>query len=68
MKKTANLNDMVYHQDVRRLSVGSVEEYWDWMKAHPNVTQYTVIWCTSSYDIYYNDVSFPCTYGPENQA
>jgi hypothetical protein len=45
MKNVANTNNMEYHQDVKKLTVGSVQTFFRYLELNPNSTLYSIVWC-----------------------
>lgn len=65
MKSVARQNDMVYQKDVKKLTVGTPTHFYDYLKANPNTTTYSILWCTDQFEIF-PQLSIPCTF--KNQS
>jgi len=64
MQHVANDNQLEFNKDVKLISVGSVELYYEYIKNNPNMTWYGVVWCTTEWTVSQN-VSIPCKYSHE---
>jgi hypothetical protein len=64
MKNVAQDNKLVFNKDVRLISIGSVELYYEYIKNNPNMTWYGVVWCTTEWPVTAN-ISIPCKYSHE---
>ena len=65
MKSVARQNDMVYQKDVKKLTVGTPTHFYDYLKANPNTTTYSILWCTDEFEIF-PQLVIPCTF--KNQS
>lgn len=55
------MNGLTYDQDVKLLSVGDIQNFYDYTARNENKTRYGVIWCTSEWKV--NDkLTVPCNY------
>jgi len=61
MNRVALHNGLMFHKDVKKLSVGSVDDFVDYLDVNPNTTAYSVVWCTDQWEVSkdYN-ISIPC--------
>ena len=66
MQNVAEDNKLAFNKDVRLLSIGSVELYYEYIKNNPNMTWYGVVWCTTEWPVSEN-ISIPCKYSHEYQ-
>jgi hypothetical protein len=57
---------MMFNKDVKLLSIGSVELFYEYIRNNQNMTQYGVVWCTTEWTINEN-ASIPCRYSHEAQ-
>jgi len=48
------------------MTVGSVDDFVNYLNMNPNTTAYSVVWCTDQWDVSkeYN-ISLPCKFGEE---
>ena len=69
MQNVAIDNQLVFQKDVKKLTVGTADNFFHYLELNPNSTLYGVVWCTSEWIIYKN-ISMPCTFSksddPEN--
>jgi hypothetical protein len=49
MEQVALNNNLKFLSDVRRLSVGTVQNFYEYLNANPNTTLYSVVWCTTAW-------------------
>lgn len=49
MEDVAIMNGLTYDQDVKLLSVGDINNFYDYTERNDNKTHYAVIWCTSEW-------------------
>lgn len=61
MQSVATDNQLVYQKDVKKLTVGTPDNFFNYLNLNPNSTLYGVVWCTSEWVIYKN-ISMPCTF------
>jgi hypothetical protein len=66
MKNVAKENNFAFNQDVKLLSVGSPQLFYDYLENNQNTTWFTVIWCTSEWTLMDN-VAIPCKFNNYNQ-
>lgn len=59
MKEVAASNRLVYKKDVKLLTVGDIDKFYDYAKMNPNMTWFGVVWCTTEWQIS-DSISFPC--------
>lgn len=59
MDYVAKVNDLQLGSDVKQISSGTVQNYMEYLAAHPNRTQIGVLFCTGNWDIY-GKISVPC--------
>lgn len=57
-------NMLTYQDDVKKLTVGPLDRYFNYLDLNPNSTKYSVVWCTDSWNISVSDMSFalPCKF------
>ena len=51
MSYVAKSNDLIMNLDVKLLTVGNPQQFYQYIKEHPNKTYYSVVWCTSEWTI-----------------
>jgi len=66
MRNVADDNKLAFNKDVRLISIGSVELYYEYIKNNPNMTWYGVVWCTTEWPVT-ESISIPCKYSHEYQ-
>ena len=49
------------------ISAGKTGSFYNYLKVNPNMTWYTVVWCTTEWEIT-DDLSIPCQYGNEESG
>lgn len=63
MKSVAQKSDLVFEKDVKKLTVGHVKDFFNYLENNPNSTQYTVVWCTTQWTVSEElDINVPCTF------
>lgn len=65
MKRVANENELTKNKDVKLLTIGTIDDFDEYLKTNPNMTQYGVVWCTSKWVVNEN-IQIPCQYGKDN--
>lgn len=55
------MNQLKFNHDVKLLTVGKVNDYYNFIKNNPNRTWYGVVWCTTEWDVTEN-ITIPCQY------
>lgn len=66
MKNIAEENNLTFNKDVKLLTLGSSQEYLDYLSKYDNKTKYGILFCLDKID-YYN-VSIPCTFEYLNET
>jgi hypothetical protein len=61
MKYVAEQNNMIFNKDVKMLSQGPIDRFYDYLKIYPNTTLYAVVFCTTEWEIG-NNMTLPCRY------
>jgi len=68
MKTVSKDNNLVFKQDVKKLTVGSVDKFFNYLEINPNSTLLSVVWCTSEWMIYEKwNLSLPCHFNNETE-
>lgn len=49
MKDVSISNELSFNKDVKLLTVGKTNTYFNYLKNNPNSTYYAVVWCTSAW-------------------
>lgn len=63
MEQVALNNDLKFELDVRRLTVGTVQNFYEYLSANPNTTLYSIVWCTTTWQVSPDsNFSIPCTF------
>ena len=60
MQTVSELNKLDYLKDVKRQTVGSPENFMDYIALNPNSTRFSIVWCTSVWSIGYYNITIPC--------
>ena len=61
MREVSSSNQLIHNKDVKLLTVGDPDDFYNYIKYNPNMTWYGVVWCTSSWKIN-SRISIPCQY------
>ena len=61
MKNFAKENFLVFNTDVKLLTIGGPELFYEHMENNQNTTWFTIVWCTSEWPIMPN-ISIPCKF------
>lgn len=56
---------MVFQKDVKKLTVGTPTQFYDYLKLNPNSTTYSILWCTDMFEIF-PSFSIPCTFSNQS--
>lgn len=69
MKSVAVVNNMEFHQDVKKMTVGTSESFLHYLEINPNSTLYSIVWCVDEWDVSLNGgkAKMPCHYSEEAQ-
>lgn len=59
MQNVANDNQLRYDKDVKMISAGKTSSFYNYINNNPNMTWYTVVWCTTEWEIN-EDFAIPC--------
>jgi hypothetical protein len=59
MKYVADSNNLLYDKDVKLISAGKTGSFFNYLNNNPNMTWYTVVWCTTEWDID-DEFAIPC--------
>lgn len=51
MRNVAVKNSLMFEKDVKKISVGKLESFFNYLNNNPNQTLYSVVWCTSKWPI-----------------
>lgn len=64
MKSVANSNNMEYREDVKKMTVGTTQNFFHYLKLNPNSTLYSVVWCVDQWTVELNgkEIALPCSY------
>jgi hypothetical protein len=67
MESVADSNNLEFHQDVKKLTVGSVQTFFKYLELNPNATLYSIVWCVDEWDVKYlgNEANIPCKFGDQ---
>ena len=70
MQHVALKNKLNFNEDVKKQTVGDSNKFMQYLDINPNNTKYSVVWCTSSWEIEtdHMNVSLPCDFGEEGKA
>jgi hypothetical protein len=60
MKNVAAKNNLVYQKDVKKQTVGTTQNIFKFIEINRNITQYSVVWCTTSWTVPDTNYSIPC--------
>ena len=67
MKKVSKDNNLVFKEDVKKLTVGSVDKFFNYLEINPNSTLISVVWCTSEWTLYEKwNLSLPCHFNNQS--
>lgn len=66
MRDVADSNHLRYDKDVKMISAGKAGSFYNYLKNNPNMTWYTVVWCTTEWEIT-EDISIPCQYADKSK-
>jgi hypothetical protein len=67
MKKVSKDSNLVFKEDVKKLTVGSVDKFFNYLEINPNSTLLSVVWCTSEWMVYEKwNVSLPCHFSEDS--
>ena len=55
MRNVAVDNKLKFNEDVRKQTVGSTRNFFDYLERNPNNTLYSVVWCRSDWDVELDD-------------
>lgn len=61
MESVAVKNSLIFKKDVKLLTTGDVSHFYDYLNNNPNMTWYSVVWCTSEWKVDDN-FSLPCKF------
>lgn len=61
MEHVANENVLIFKRDVKLLTIGEPQDFYNYLENNPNMTWYSVVWCTSEWKISHN-YSIPCKF------
>lgn len=61
MQNVAVDNQLIFNKDVKLLSVGPIDSFYDYIKSNPNNTWYGVVWCMTEWVVNEN-ITIPCKY------
>lgn len=64
MKKVAENSNLEFNKDVKLLAEGSPSDFSDYIEKNRNMTQIAIIFCTSKWEIAYNNfgTNIPCSF------
>lgn len=63
MRNVAGRNNLVFQKDVKKLTVGPVKSFTNYLENNPNQTQYSVVWCTDAWTLNEEKgLQMPCTF------
>lgn len=65
MQNVATVNNFIFQKDVKKLTVGTADNFLNYLELNPNTTLYSVVWCTSEWIVYKN-ISIPCRFSETN--
>ena len=63
MRDVALENELQFNKDVKLLTVGRTNSYFNYLKNNPNNTFYAVVWCTTSWHSEFPsgvEIDIPC--------
>ena len=64
MKQVSKDHNLVFKEDVKKLTVGAVDKFFNYLEINPNSTLISVVWCTSEWTLYEKwNLSLPCHFG-----
>lgn len=61
MKNVARENNFEFNKDVKLLSIGEPQMFYDYLENNQNTTWFTIVWCTNEWPII-EGIAFPCKY------
>jgi hypothetical protein len=70
MESVANQNMLTFKEDVKKMTVGPLDKYFNYLEINPNSTKYSVVWCTDSWNIEISKntkVALPCKFDSGEQ-
>lgn len=64
MKSVAETNDLEYREDVKKMTVGSTHNFFQYIEVNPNTTLYSIVWCVDEWVVESNgkEIVLPCTF------
>ena len=65
MKKVAFDSQLTFQRDVKRLTVGSVDDFLTYIDHNRNQTRFSIVWCTSTWVASDYNLSIPCQFDPD---
>eukprot|EP00347_Sterkiella_histriomuscorum_P002432 403368176 len=61
MEDVALQNVLIFKKDVKLLTIGEPDDFYNYLNNNPNMTWYSVVWCTSEWKVNAN-LSIPCKF------
>lgn len=61
MSNVALKNGLIFNKDVKLLTIGKVDSFYEYLDKNPNMTWYSVVWCTSKWEVS-SDFALPCSF------
>lgn len=67
MKSVAISNKMEYREDVKKQTVGTTKNFFNYLEINPNVTLYSIVWCVDEWVVEQNgkEIALPCTFSEQ---
>ena len=67
MKTVANTNNMEFQKDVKKMTVGTTENFFHYLEINPNSTLYSIVWCVDQWVAKTDDKEtvLPCTFSEQ---
>ena len=62
MQRVSAKNNFIFQKDVRKLTVGTEDAFLNYLAVNPNATRYSVLWCTTQWEIPVIAQALPCTF------
>lgn len=69
MRNVAERNNLRYEKDVKKLTVGNIDSFFNYLNNNPNQTLYSVVWCTTQWPLNEDlNLSLPCHFDNEHNS
>ena len=67
MKSVAITNNMEYQEDVKKMTVGTTDNFLHYLELNPNTTLYSIVWCVDEWVAEHKGKEFalPCSFGEQ---